>query len=338
MKRRFLALLLALGLLLPGCAGRNNDQVVYNADHSNCIYSDRCILITDLFSAELVDQQTGERRSFPLDAEGNASCSAGALFQRGREVYYLKTRHQTNSSGSIILSSIEELVAMDLQTLEERVIYRFSWEQNWFFGMLDLPPKDIEMSIVYTFFVHGGYFYFVSNLGLCRMSLLTGQYELYGADIPRQHAYDGQNLYYTDGYNRLVTQNLDTGKSHTVEEVVASNFVYTPQGVYYVNILSDNTLWHYDPATGKAEKISDLIGSSLDFDENSLYLHTDDGSFVRLSLSGEELARAEIPGSVVVPYQGEFLYRYSDLQTEDGDWITQLYQIRKSDLTETLLT
>lgn len=338
MKRRFLALILALGLLLPGCAGGKNDQVFYNSDTCGFFYSDRYVLIADRFTPVLVDQQTGARRPFPIDAEGNAIFDTPALFQRGQEVYYLKTRQQTSSDGSIIRSSIEELVAMNPQTLAERVIYRFSWEYQWFFGMLDLPPQDIEMRIVYSFFLHGGYFYFVSNQGLCRMSLLTGQYELYVKDMSRQHAYDGQNLYYTDSYNRLVIQNLDTGSSRTVEDVVASNFRYTPQGVYYFNILSENTLWHYDPATGKTEKVSDLTGSNLDFDEDSLYLHTDDGFLVRLDRSGRELARAEIYGSLVTPYQGDFLYQMDNTLDENGNWVSQLYQIRKSDLTKTLMS
>ncbi len=337
MKRRFLALILALGLLLPGCTGGKAEQVFYNSDNCGYFCSDRYVLITGLFSSELVDQQTGARRPFPLDAGGNAICSAPALFQRGQEVYYLKARQQTSSDGDNILASIEELVAVDTRTLAERVIYRFSWERDWFFGMLDLPPKDSGMNIVYNFFLHGGYFYFISNDGLCRMSLLTGQYELYIKDMGRQYAYDGQNLYYTDDYNRLVIHNLATGGSRTVEEVVASSFRYTPHGLYYFNTQSGNTLWRYDPATGKTEKISDLTGTGLDFDEDSLYLHTGDGFLVRLDRSGRELARAEISGSLMTPYQGDFLYQMEETLDEDGNWISLLYQIRKSDLTKTLM-
>ncbi len=337
MKRRFLALLLALGLLLPGCAGKREEPVFYNSGASGAALADRYVLVPTLFSTELLDQQTGVRRSFPLDAGGDAICGS-SFFQKDGEVYYLKTRQQTTSDGGNILASIEELVAMDPQTLAERVIYRFSWEQSWFFGMLDLPPKDSQMSIVYNFFLHGGYFYFVSNQGLCRMSLLTGQYELYLQDLQRQYAYDGQNLYYTDDYNRLVIHNLDTGGSRTIEEVVASAFCYTPQGLYYLNRQGENTLWRYDPAAEKTEKLSDLSGYALDFDEDSLYLRTEDGLLIRLSQSGEELARAEISGTLVVPYQGDFLYRSFDSLAEDGSLVTQLYQIRKSDLTETLLS
>lgn len=336
MKRRFLIVLLLLSLLLPGCAGKREEPVFFNSGVNSVSFAGRYVLVPSLFSTELLDQQTGIRRSFPLDAGGNAKC--GSFFQKGEDVYYLKTRQQTTSDGGNILASIEELVAMDTRTLAERVIYRFSWEQNWFFGMLDLPPKDSGMRIVYNFFLHGGYFYFISNDGLCRMSLLTGQYELYVKDMQRQYAYDGQNLYYTDDYNRLVIQNLDTGGRRTVEEVVASTFCYTPQGLYYLNRQSANTLWRYDPATGKTEKISDLTGTGLDFDEDSLYLHTEDGLLIRLSRSGEELARAEIFGSLVTPYQGDFLYQMEESLDADGNWVSQLYQIRKSDLTKTLMS
>ncbi len=336
MKRRFLVFLLILVLLLPGCAGGKAGQVFYNTGSSDSFSTDRYLAVAGFYSAEMIDKQTGERIPFPLDAGGNASCSS-SFFQANGEIYYIKTRNQTDSDGSHIRSSIEELVAMDENTLEERVVHRFSWESKWFFNLLDLPPKDYGMSIVYSFFVHGGYFYFMSNDGLCRMRLLTEQYEIYLPDVKREYSYDGQNLYYTDDYNRLVIHNLDTGNSRTVEDVVASDFRYTPGGLYYLNRQAEDTLWRYDPATGETEMLSDISAMSLYFDEDSLYLQTNDGVLIRLSQSGEELARADFFGSLTVPYQGDFLYQAEELLDENGNFIMLLYQIRKSDLSATQL-
>ena len=155
--------------------------------------------------------------------------------------------------------------------------------------------------------------------------------------MKREYSYDGQNLYYTDDYNRLVIHDLDTGNSRTVEDVVASDFRYTPGGLYYLNRQAEDTLWRYDPATGETEMLSDISAMSLYFDEDSLYLQTNDGVLIRLSQSGEELARADFSGSLTVPYQGDFLYQAEELLDEDGNFIMLLYQIRKSDLSATQL-
>ena len=78
------------------------------------------------------------------------------------------------------------------------------------------------------------------------MNLKTGRYELVLQELYSQDiAYDGQNLYYLDSYNRLVIHDLDTDKLQSIDEVVAGEFLLTEEGIRFQNRRENETwcLW-----------------------------------------------------------------------------------------------
>ena len=332
--RRILAAATAVALLLSGCTGVQ-DEVIYNSNNASWFENEDYLVFSYGYGdAILIDQQTGKIRDFPLSAFGGETAFVkGYFYEEDNKLYYLKSTELNPSGGSDAVRSFDVIAELDLKTLNESVHYQWAAERSWFFGLLELPQIEDSSLYVQEFFLHGNYIYYLRNGESYRMNRFTGAYEPY-LDLPNvtNIAYDGQNIYYTDSYNRLVIHNLDSGNEQTVEAVVADEFLLTPEGIYFLNRRDQNTLYYWDETAGAARKLDDTPAYRLYWDESYLWLTaSEDLTLYRMNHNGTDRTKLECPGYICCVPNGDKLY------TEDYE-TNCLYVVDKASLLWNCLT
>lgn len=262
--KRPVAAALTCMLLLSGC-GAENTPVYYNSADARRYETERYLIEATYAQATITDKKTGEVLPFPLDAlEGNTVGCDLALFGIGDTVYYKKkirvflTPYEKGGYGE----NHDVYVKLELSTMEETVLYQWNPSSYWFFGQL--VRHSWEPDSMMPLFVHEGRLYFTQNSTLGYMNMTTGAYTILYEQMPSLDiAYDGENIYYLDDYSRLTVENLNTGKIRAVDEVVANRILLTQEGLFFLNRRDNNTVYHWDPQTGTAEKRSDISAVSL---------------------------------------------------------------------------
>ena len=239
-----LCLLAVLALVLTGC-GQQEETILYNRAAADQYETDKYLLVTSYDGATMTDKVTGITYDIPLNPA--ATCE-NTLYGVGDIVYYLRTTTHYPSAGWDTVETDVDLVELDLETMQESVVYQWNEEPKWFFGLLNRNSLAPDSYTVELLFLHGDTMYYVdaSQSTLNRMNLKTGRYELVLQELYSQDiAYDGQNLYYLDSYNRLVIHDLDTDKSQSIDEVVAGEFMLAEEGICFQNRRESGTwcLW-----------------------------------------------------------------------------------------------
>ena len=231
--RKRIAALAVAALLLSGCA-QAQKEVIYNSSDAGWVENDQFLVFSyDLEHSLYLNKETGQYREFPLSAyTGETVSSKGYFYEENGSLYYLKTTKLHPHGGSEAMQTFDVIARMDTKTLEESVYYQWASDSNWFFALLELSRTEESANYIGEFFLHGQHIYYLRNSEFYRMDRFTGAYEQYMV-LPNvtNLAYDGQHVYYTDNYNRLILRNLDSGKERTVEEVVADDFLLTPEGI-----------------------------------------------------------------------------------------------------------
>lgn len=326
--RKRIAALAVASLLLCGCAPAQK-EVIYNSANASWFENDHFLVFSyDLDHSLYLDKQTRQYREFPLSAyTGETASVKGYFYEENGALYYLKSTNLHPHGGSEALQTFDVIARMDTKTLEESVFYQWASDSNWFFGLLELPRTEESTNYIGEFFLHGKYIYYLRNSEFYRMDRFAGAYEQYMV-LPNvtNLAYDGQYVYYTDNYNRLVLRNLDSGKERTVEEVVAHDFLLTPEGIYFLNRRDNNTLYRWDEESGVSQKLDDTPAFDIHWDENYLWITASaDISLYRLNHDGTNRTKVECPGFVFCIPSGDKLYA-QDVETN------ALYEVDKNSL------
>ena len=319
--------MLALILLMTGC-GKHSETVCYNSNRASSFESERYVVfLSDLKGTVFVDKQTGEMYDFPMDAfQGITAQIDSNLYYEDGKLYYLKREQQAQKGNSEGLVNHYALIALDITSMEERVIYSWSQSSQWFFGLLDKESAEPSPNQVGAFFLHDGQMFYLYNSELYVMDLKTGKYELF-MKLPNASvnlAYDGENLYYTDQYNRLVVHKLSYGTVTPVEKVVAKKFVQTPKGIYFLNIRDNNTLYYWNGETQTVEKLDDTKAYDVYWDVKYCWINSTSGLY-RLDHNGGNKIKVDCPGFVCCITAGEGMYM---LDYESGE----LYGVNKDTL------
>ncbi len=272
--------------LLAGCSPTPETPVYYNSGDARVFESGRYRIEMQYgedyreLGYTLLNKDTGESVPFPLDALNGQSVSCGWNFYgEGDLVYYIKTTAVTSEPlGTSPAVSYDTLVRLDLNTMEEQVLYQWNADTRWFFGLLDRPcwePQGCQL-----LFLHGGDMYYSNNATICRMDLSTGAWEVFSEDRGSvEVSYDGQHFYYLDSYSRLNQQDLDTGENQVVENVVADRFLLTPEGLFFLNKQDGKKLYLWDLRTGDIRKMSN---------ESPMYMQWRDGKLLITNWAGEQ--------------------------------------------------
>lgn len=252
--------MIVLSLLLSGC-GQRDAAIIYNRSDSGQYETDEYILVGSYDGAVLTDKATGKTYAFPLNPlEGEIITCGTTFYGVGDAVYYLRTTTHRVSAGWDTITTNCDLIRLELDTMEESVVYQWNEETDWFFGLLDRSSTEANSFAVELLFIHGREMYYVdiSQSTLNRMDLITGEWEVILSEMYSQDvAYDGTNLYYLDSYNRLVIQDLNTGSKRAIDEVVAGDFLLTQDGIYFQNRRDHMAVYFWSDAATGIQKISE---------------------------------------------------------------------------------
>ena len=240
----------AILILLPILAGCTNESspVVWNRSESNTYETERYSIRMDYDGATMTDLLDGTQVDFPLDPAANVTITCGSnIFGRGDTVWYLRTiTHQPNAGWDTIHTYCD-LVKLDLTTMQESVVYQWNEDQTWFFGLLDRESTAPNSFLFELLFVHGNKVCYLDSMenAVMAMDLLTGRTDVVLSSLNSQDlAYDGEQLYYLDSYNRISALNLHTGKEIHFDQAVASGFVLNSDGIQFCNRRDQDTLYH----------------------------------------------------------------------------------------------
>ncbi len=311
------ALLLLPLLLMSGCSKEPAAPVCFNMSSSNHFENDRFAVFTlDFDKLYLLDKQTDRVSPFPLDAfVQNMRQWNTSLFSRDNKLYYMRTDLWYSRFGMERNHSRTAVMAVDLDTMEETPVYQWPLNADWFFGLFPHGYTENQLSSSSPFFLHGSNFIYQINSDIYSMSLISGEVtHLLNQKNAANVAYDGTNLYYLDKYNRMTLRNLDSGQERTFDDVVASQFLLTPEGVYFLNIRDGKTLYYWNEATGQIEKRGDLPAYTIYWDSRYCWLSASDGLY-RMGHDGSEVTFVDVPGFVTCLTQGSVLL-FSDHETD----------------------
>lgn len=316
LSRRFKAVtvLAALTLLLTGCGSSSPEKLCYNTSSSDWCETDRTVILGGPFDQAVIRKDTGDVLPFPLDALAGETLSAGScLFPSGSNVYYILTETVHPYSGSPnrveLFSTLEKL---ETGKMEQSVIYSWNQKAKRFFGLLDRNRSDeaLPQAIGWFFLYDGGMYYLDSSQeGLFRKDLTTGQQEtvldrINGTNL----SWDGENLYYTDGYNRLVIRNFRTGSVDIREDVVTDKFILTPEGILFRSRRDGNALCYWGP--DGVRLLSKRVPAKMWWDSRYLWFSDTAGNTWRIAHDGTGETLVSFPGNIRAVPSGKNLYLY----------------------------
>lgn len=245
LRRRLLPLLL-VPLLLTGCAD-NQEPVVWNRSTASVYENAQYIVQTGMDGATLTHKESDRAYDFPLDAAANVTVTCGStLFGHGNEVWYLRTTTHQPSAGWDTIRTDSELVKLNLTTMTETVEFQWNEETDWFFGLLDWESTAPNSFLFELLFVHREGVYYIDAMenAVMSMNLLTGSTDVVLSSLNSQDlAYDGEQLYYLDSYNRISVLNLYTGEEIHLDQAVASGFVLNSNGIQFRNRRDQDMLY-----------------------------------------------------------------------------------------------
>lgn len=307
------ALLLCLPvLLLTGCAPKET-RVCVNLSTSGWYEWEDYLLVPGNSGQNLIHKPTATVIPFPLSPLSGTIYSSGSCYGEGDQVYYLKTTTHHPDSGIESITQDCDLVKLNLSTMKESVVYQCNEETSWFFGLLDL---ETSFSLTYNsiVFLHENALYYRDNSevgGLHKMDLLTGARQVVLPSFSGQNlGYDGENLYYLDNYNRLVIRCLDSGAEQAIDQVVASSFLLTSEGIYFGNLREGSTLAHYDPDSGAVTKLGDVPIYRVFWDESYLWFQDTSGILYRMDKDGSNQIPIDTLYLLAAVPSGDSLYLF----------------------------
>lgn len=182
-------------------------------------------------------------------------------------------------------------------------------------------------------FLYWGDIFIQENETLYRIGGFPRHREPYLERLSLDIAFDGEHLYYTDQFNRLVIHSLKTGEETLPGDVIASRFYLTPEGIFYLNIRDGNRLYQYDPTSGVSKKLSGQTGWRLADGGDDIWLYGDDALY-RIAKDGTRetaVPMSQFPeGTILIPRYGNALFIVDSKET-------QIHQMDKRTLTWSIL-
>ena len=318
LKRRIkAAALLCLSMLLMTGCGKVETPVVYNSTTSTWCETDDYMLLNYDMRSVFIDKDANVWYPMPLDAAAEDTVTVSSDFYcAGGNIYYVSATTLHPTAGADTATSESYVLAqLDAATLTESVRFQWDSERYWFFGLLEKESTQTLPYMVNSFFIHGNDLYYEDQgEGVwCRMSLTTGNWETALDPNSLNVAYDGENAYYTDEYNRMVIQNLDSGEKTVLDDLVTERFLLTEDGVYFLNRRDNNTLYYWDAENSNAVKLDDTTAYALYYDPDYLWVQSRaDNQLYRMNHDGSNKTAVDAPGFLCCV--GEKLY-FQDIET-----------------------
>ena len=304
---KYAVLVCGVLLLFTGCTTdtTTNEKVIYNRSTASFYENADYVIIGNYDDSVLIDKSTNLLQPFPLDALAETTDSIErSFYYSDGGLYYKKKFTLYPRTGYDSITAFWDIVRLDLDTFEESVYYQWNSQEKWFFNLINRDRSDLQPISVEDFFIHGNslFFYNTSGEGLCKMDLRSGKYEVYPIEMGNQDlAYDGENIYYTDSYNRLVIHNLLASEDKPIDDVVTEKFLLTTDGLFFSNRRDEKSLYHWDMQNGAIRKLSDAIANEIYWDGEYVWLFSysvEGNKLFRVSLDEEEELAISVNGYI----------------------------------------
>lgn len=253
-------------LFLTGCAG-SEEPVIWNRSTASAYENSQYIIQVNMGEAVLIGKESSRSFDFPLDPAANVTVTCGpTLFGYGSEVWYLRTTTHYPSAGWDTIHTDCDLVKLDLTNMDESVVYQWNEDQTWFFGLLDRESTEPASFLVEFLFIHENLMYYLdaAEYAVMSLDLHTGTTEVVLSQMNSQDlAYDGENMYYLDSYNRLVIHNLNSSTQQVIDEVVAKEFLLAQEGIYFQNRRDNDAVYFWNYLENGVRKQGDANANTI---------------------------------------------------------------------------
>lgn len=294
-KVRLFAAVLLSAVCMGGC-GQNNaaGDTIFNMDQRYNFENEEYLVYVD--SAEdkiwVQDKITGEKEAFIKDAFSEGKNIYPFFYGTSNYVYYMELTYAYEEQ--VLSSEYDkfEIMRIDLRDFSSKIIYRdnASTRNQTLLGLSSNENDFLDMYLGTTaFFVNDSNIYFVTSSEVWSVNVRSGKRKLLFYQCGRSVSYDGKGFYYLDDMFKLMRYDLKTEVSLWVEQIVASSFVLTEDGIVYADLEQSEGLVSLNRKNKKKTLL--LPKSTLCFTSDGkrvFYIESFDSTIYEINLAGKE--------------------------------------------------
>ncbi len=226
--------------ILSGCgntAAEAETEICYNSSSLSYSYETYSVAFNDDFEYEITDSETGE--TFLLNHDALRSLGSGLqngyVYGVGRYVYYV---WETDSADATSIA----LLRVDLETLEERVVYEAVIQSEALGISLDTDTEALFFwQMIDRFVVDEDYVYDFGSM--TRLALDTGEITELPLSGVGNVAYDGTWFYYKNDRSLLCRYQVKTGETEEWSDLAVADFCLAGDTIYYIDLRENCCLY-----------------------------------------------------------------------------------------------
>ena len=237
----------------------------------------------------LENRATGALTDLPLSPLFGAFSdgeSVKAVYMDAPYIYYMasRTEQYVDRVGSYNSTATQvSIVRLDTETFEEQVVFEKITDSGRSLLGIDYTVGDTWMFLQYCygFFLNDDSLFFITNDGITEVSRTIQRTRV--LDIPTRGniAFDGRTIYFINENSLLTAYDTKTHKEKPFQNMVASDFCLTKQGLYFINRIDSDCVYLCGRDGVGSLKISNDPALSVGYDgENVTVILKSDGKEV----------------------------------------------------------
>ena len=282
-----------LGLLillsLSGCSVAESTNGIFNSSSQSVSETYSVIYDDQTRTYALENRATGALTDLPLSPLFGAFSdgeSVKAVYMDAPYIYYMasRTEQYVDRVGSYNSTATQvSIVQLDTETFEEQVIFEKITDSGRSLLGIDYTVGDTWMFLQYCygFFLNNDSLFFITNDGITEVSRTIQRTRV--LDIPTRGniAFDGRTIYFINENSLLTAYDTKTHKEKPFQNMVASDFCLTKQGLYFINRIDSDCVYLCGRDGVGSLKISNDPALSVGYDgENVTVILKSDGKEV----------------------------------------------------------
>ncbi len=266
------ALCLLVLLSLSGCSDKESANGIFNTSSQSVTYS--VIYDDQTRTYALENRATGALTDLalsPLFGAFSDEESVKAVYMDAPYIYYMasRTEQYVDRVGSYNSTATQvSIVQLDTETFEEQVIFEKITDSGQSLLGIDYTVGDTWMFLQYCygFFLNNDSLFFITNDGITEVSRTIQRTQV--LDIPTRGniAFDGRTIYFINENSLLTAYDSKTHKERPFQNVVASDFCLTEQGLYFINRMDSDCVYLCGRDGARSLKISNDPALSVGYD------------------------------------------------------------------------
>lgn len=289
--RRCEAAVLSLLLLisLSGCSFGTSTNGIFNSSSPSMSETYNVLFDHQTRTYALENRAAGTLTDLPLSplfgtfSDGE---SIKAVYMDAPYIYYMasRTEQYVDRVGSYNSTATQvSIVQLDTETFEEQVIFEKITDSGRSLLGIDYTVGDTWMFLQYCygFFLNSDSLFFITNDGITEVSRTIQRTQV--LDIPTRGniAFDGRTIYFINENSLLTAYDTKTHKEKPFQNMVASDFCLTKQGLYFINRIDSDCVYLCGRDGVGSLKISNDPALSVGYDgENVTVILKSDGKEV----------------------------------------------------------